>query len=82
DELLKAIWGYLSDKYNIPLSELSIDTVNRILEKNKLDKNLINELQEVIGKCEYSRYSPDSDLSTADDIYGKAERIIKSIENK
>ncbi len=81
-ELLKAILGYLGDKYNIPLSELSIDKVNRILQKNKLDKNLIDELEEVIGKCEYSRYSPDSDLSTADEVYGKAERIIKSIENK
>jgi len=81
-ELLKAIWGYLSDKYNIPLSELSIDTVNRILVSNKLDKDLIDELQEVIGKCEYSRYSPDSDMSTADEIYRKAEQIIKSIENK
>ena len=81
-ELLKAIWGYLSDKFNIPLSELSIDKVNRILVSNKLDKDLINELQEVIGKCEYSRYSPDSDMSTADEIYRKAEQIIKSIENK
>ena len=81
-ELLKAIWGYLSDKFNISLSELSIDTVNRILERNKLDKNVIDELQEVIGKCEYSRFSPDSDISTADEIYRKAEQIIKVIENK
>jgi len=81
-ELLKAIWGYLSDKYNIQLSELSIDTVNKILERNKLDKELIDELQEVIGKCEYSRYSPDSDISTADEIYRKSEQIIKVIENK
>lgn len=81
-ELLKAIWGYLSDKYNIPLSELSIDTVNRILTSNKLEKELIDELQEVIGKCEYSRYSPDADMSTADEIYLNAEQIIKRIENK
>ncbi len=81
-ELLKAIWGYLSDKYNIQVSELSIDTVNRILERNKLDKELIEELREVIGKCEYSRYSPDSDISTADEIYRKSEQIIKVIENK
>ncbi len=81
-ELLKAIWGYLGDKYNIQLSELSIDTVNKILEQNKLEKELIDELQEVIGKCEYSRYSPDSDISTADEIYRKSEQIIKVIENK
>ena len=81
-ELLKAIWGYLSDKYNIPLSELSIDKVNRILEKNKLAQETIDELKEVISKCEYSRYSPDSDISTADEIYRKGEKIIKDIEKK
>ncbi len=81
-ELLKAIWGYLSDKYNIPLSELSIDIVEKILEKNKLAHETIDELKEVISKCEYSRYSPDSDISTADEIYRKGEKIIKDIENK
>jgi hypothetical protein len=81
-ELLKAIWGYLGDKYNISLSEMSIDSVNRILEKNKLEPALINRLKEVIEKCEYSRYSPDPDISTADEMYQKTEKIIKEIENK
>jgi len=81
-ELLKAIWGYLGDKYNISLSEMSIDSVKSILEKNKLEPALIERLKEVIGKCEYSRYSPDSDISAADDMYQKAEKIIKEIENK
>ena len=82
NELLKALWGYLSDKFNIPLSELSISTVNEILSENKLDNEIIEELQDVISKCEYSKYSPASDISTADEIYGKAERIIRNIENK
>jgi hypothetical protein len=81
-ELLKAIWGYLGDKYNISQSEMSIDSVKNILEKNKLEPAIIDRLKEVIGKCEYSRYSPDSDISTADDMYQKAEKIIKEIENK
>ena len=80
-ELLKAIWGYLSDKFNIPLSELSSDIVSKVLEKNKLDEEIIKDLNHVINKCEYSRYSPDSELSTADDVYKKAEIIIKNIEN-
>ncbi|MDT8401713.1 MAG: BatD family protein [Bacteroidales bacterium] len=81
-ELLKALWGYLSDKYNIPLSELNIDAVNHTMSKNKLDSETVADLQEVISKCEYSKYSPDSDISTADEVYRKAEKIIKDIENK
>jgi len=81
-ELLKALWGYLSDKYNIPLSELNIEAVKSILDKNKPDSDTVADLHEVISKCEYSKYSPDSDISTADEIYRKAEKIIKDIENK
>lgn len=82
NELLKALWGYLADKFNIPVSELSIDTVNSIMIKNKYSAGISDELQDIIAKCEYSRYSPDTDIATADEIYRKAEEIIKSIENK
>ncbi|MDZ7738482.1 MAG: BatD family protein [Bacteroidales bacterium] len=82
DELLKALWGYLADKFNIPVSELSIDTVNSTMIRNKYSTDISGELQDVIAKCEYSKYSPDTDISTADDIYKKAEEIIKIIENK
>ncbi|MFP4488943.1 MAG: BatD family protein [Bacteroidales bacterium] len=82
NELLKALWGYLADKFNIPVSELSTDTVNSIMIRDKYDEEISDELQDVIAKCEYSRYSPDTDISTADEIYKKAEEIIKSIEKK
>lgn len=82
NELLKALWGYLADKFNIPVSELSIDTVNSIMIKNKYSAGISDELQDIIAKCEYSRYSPDTDIATADEIYRKAEEIIKSIEKK
>lgn len=82
NELLKALWGYLGDKFNIPVSELNIDTVNSIMIRNKYGTGISGELQDVITKCEYSRYSPDTDIATADEIYKKAEEIIKSIEKK
>lgn len=82
NELLKALWGYLSDKFNIPVSELSIDTVNSIMIRDKYGTEISDELQDVIAKCEYSRYSPDTDIATADEVYKKAEEIIKSIEKK
>lgn len=81
-EILKALWGYLSDKYNIPLSELSIETVNNVMARNKPDAEILTELQEVIAECEYARYAPDPDISTADEVYRKVEKIIKDIENK
>ncbi len=81
-ELLKAVWGYISDKFNIPVSELSSDKLFNLLTQKKFDDDLIGDLKEVINKCEYSRYSPDSDISTADEIYRKAEKSIKKLENR
>lgn len=79
-ELLKALWGYLSDKFNIPLSELNKERINSVVKDVKLDNELIDELNEVIDKCEYARYSPDSDITAAEEIYRKAEKVIKTIE--
>ena len=52
------------------------------MEKDKLSRDSVGQLKEVIDKCEYSRYSPDSDVIAADDTYRKAENVIKAIENK
>ncbi|HKL67093.1 MAG TPA: BatD family protein, partial [Bacteroidales bacterium] len=79
-ELLKTLWGYLSDKFNIPLSELNKERINSVLKKGKVDNELIEELNEVIDKCEYARYSPDADITVAEEIYRKAEKVIKTIE--
>ncbi|MCF8222738.1 MAG: BatD family protein [Bacteroidales bacterium] len=79
-ELLKALWGYLSDKFNIPLSELNKERINSVVKDVKLDNELIDEVNEVIDKCEYARYSPDSDITAAEEIYRKAEKVIKTIE--
>lgn len=81
-ELLKALWGYLSDKFNIPLSELNKERINSVVKDVKLGNELIDELNEVIDKCEYARYSPDTDITAAEEIYRKAEKVIKTIEKK
>lgn len=81
EELLKALWGYLSDKFNIPVSELSILKVNEILKNYSLGEDLISDLEEAINICEYSRYSPDYDKTVVDKTFTIAERVIKAIEN-
>lgn len=80
-ELLKALWGYLSDKLSIPVSEISMENVSSILQDNNVNQQVIDSLGTCIETCEYSRYAPVSGQVSSEDIYKNAESVIKSIEN-
>lgn len=43
DEVLKALWGYISDKLNIPVSRLSKDNVEEKLRNYGVSDELIKE---------------------------------------
>ncbi len=79
DETLKAIWGYTSDKLNIPVSELTRTRAVDSLIGRGLDKKLIDSLVELADVCEMVRYAPSSS-SNPKKVYDEATRIIKELE--
>ena len=81
EEILKAIWGYLSDKLNIPVSELTRNNAVTALQEQGIDEEKIRNLTEILDKCEYARYAPSASGSAASDIYEGASRFIRSVEN-
>jgi len=82
DEILKAIWGYLSDKLLIPVSELSKDNVAEILEKHNVDKENITELMQLLDACEFARFAPASVSGGMEEIYKKAGKLISVLDQK
>jgi hypothetical protein len=58
DELAKALWGYVSDKFTIPLSALTIDSVRDFLTQNNIEDSLIQDLIDVLNQCDFARYAP------------------------
>lgn len=81
EEILKALWGYLSDKLNIPVSELTRSSaVNALTEKgiSEADNNILTS---VIDKSEYARYAPSSSPEEAENIYEEAAKFIRLLEN-
>jgi hypothetical protein len=81
EEILKALWGYLSAKLDIPVSELNRSSaVNALTEKGIADEE-INNLATVIDKCEYARFAPSSSAEEAEKIYDEAARFIRLLEN-
>jgi hypothetical protein len=80
-EISQALWGYISDKFHIPLVELSLDTTRRKLEERNLKPELIDECMNVLNQCEYERFAPASD-TTAQMLYDMSFRFITAIENE
>ena len=52
EEILKALWGYLSDKLSIPVSELTRNNAIDSLKVKGIDDELINSLSVILDKCE------------------------------
>ncbi len=82
DEVLKAIWGYLSDKLAIPVAELSKDNIIDILTKNGVDEMGIKQLTDLLDTCEFARYAPSAVSSKMEDIYKKAGELISKLDQK
>lgn len=60
DEVLKALWGYMSYKLNIDRAELNRDNISDILQKKHVGEDLVKEFIAVLDTCEYARYAPGS----------------------
>lgn len=81
DEILKTLWGYMSDKMNIPVSQLSKDNVASELEKRGADSSLIAELNSVLNEAEFARYAPGDAGQAMDKVYTMAIDVIGRMEN-
>ncbi len=81
EEVLKALWGYLSDKLSIPISSLNRNNIVDILGSKGVDEDKITELNHIIDTCEFARYSPSSSETAASDLYSKTSGFIKYMES-
>ncbi len=80
DELLRAIWGYVSDKLSIPVASLSSDSVKETLINNGVDNVDIEEFLRIITVCEYARYAPFGEQSQMNELYNSAIKLISKLE--
>lgn len=81
EEILKALWGYLSDKLNIPVSELTRSSAVQSLTEKGIPEEEINTLSSIIDNCEYARYAPSSSSEEAGKLYDGASGFIRYVEN-
>lgn len=80
EEMLKAQWGYLSDKLLIPVSDLNHKNAKESLLKKNVSEDDADRLLVIIEECEFSRYSPSSSSKDMDGLYQDSIKIITLIE--
>lgn len=81
DEVLKALWGYISDKLNIPVSRLSKANVEEELRNYGVNDTLIKEFLDALNDCEFARFAPGDSNQAMDRVYSAALEVISKMEN-
>ncbi len=81
-EVSQALWGYLSDKFSIPIANLSMETVNETLTNKGVKEETISQFIETLNNCEFARFAPGDSSSKMENIYNESVNIISLIENE
>ena len=82
EAILKAFWGYLSDKMGIPLADLNRESALARLKERNVDETVIHDFVEVIEQCEFARYAPSGGSEARQEMYKKAEATMSRFEKQ
>ncbi|MDE6011898.1 MAG: BatD family protein, partial [Prevotella sp.] len=80
DEALRALWGYVGDKLNIPVEQLSRENISERLQERHVEATTIEEFIGAIDECEFERYAPGDPKGNMSRVYEKAMTAIEKIE--
>ncbi|GAB4330677.1 MAG: BatD family protein [Bacteroidales bacterium] len=82
EEVSDAIWGYLSDKFTIPLASLSMETVEEKLKSRDLAPETIKKITDLLNRCEFARFAPSGKSESMESLFGDAASLIMQIEKE
>ena len=81
EELHKALLGFVSDKLNIPVAELSRDRISEALSENGTDSQRVDSFIGLLDACEFARYAPSAGNEAMTAHYNAALEVISSIDS-
>ena len=81
DETLRALWGYVGDKLNIPVSELSRENISQRLAERGVGQEVTDSFIAAIDECEFVRYAPGDPQGNMNRVYDKSVTAIEQIES-
>ena len=80
EEILRASWGYLSDKLVIPVSELNRENIEQVLIQFGASPDLVAKFIEILDTCEFARYAPVETESAKENVYNDTADAIGEME--
>ena len=81
DEALRALWGYVGDKLNMPVEQLSRENITDKLLERQVSEATTAPFIEAIDECEFERYAPGDPKGNMNKVYTKAITAIENIED-
>ena len=81
DEVLRALWGYVGDKLNIPVEQLSHDNISQRLADRNVNEETIAQFMGALDECEFERYAPGDPKGNMNKVFDKAMTAIEKIES-
>ena len=80
EEMLRALWGYMSDKFNIPVANLTKENVREELHKRGVSSEDSQRFTDIITRCDEAQYSP-VESARMNDVYSEGVNLISRIES-
>lgn len=82
DELSKSLQTYLSDKLNLPVSELNRERIQAELTAAGVPEASYTALCELMDECEYVRFAPSAVSERPETTYDRAVQLITDLDRQ
>ncbi len=80
EEVMKAVWTYLSDKLSIPVAELNKENIQSRMEAKGIETTLMQTFTGILHTCEYASYAPGSGQHEMGNLYDETVNAISRME--
>lgn len=82
EEVFKALWGYMSDKLHMPVSDLSKDNLRAKLTGRGVEEAVIEKYIALIDRAEFARFAPSGGAQEMGNVYDEAIELISKVEDR
>ena len=80
EEVMKAVWTYLSDKLSIPVAALNKENIAAEMTERGINNELTDQFTNILNTCEYASYAPNSGQQEMGNLYEETIEAIGKVE--
>lgn len=81
DEVLKALLGYVGDKFNMSQESLNKENIEQALASREVPGEYVDAFMKVLNDCEFARYAPGDPEANMEQVYDSSIDTISKMED-